>query len=300
MIYTSSGVGSAWRWLRWWPAATAVAAVALGGLLLLTLVACGAGTGRLSGDPDADDVAGAAGLGGAPAATGSSGAGPADVGPTGSDGNSGSNGSGGHSGNGAGEGDGGASNDPGGNGGNGGSSENGGNGGSGDGTGVEVTAAAEDCVGYDPANLTLHQQGDTWLLRDGNHAIKIFANRADAEDGVKVARNWTRICYIGRGNDRPDRHRYIVTYFQGPSGLPFGLAPRFDCVAYDPATLAVAVQDGDGRALRAGGVPLLVLASAADAERARLVAAGNSRLCVIGRGNGMPDPARYQLEHWRQ
>jgi hypothetical protein len=288
MIYTSSGVGSVWRWLRWWPAATAVVAVALGGLLLLALVACGSGTGRLSGHPDADDVAGAAGLGGAPVATGSSDAGPADGGPAGS-----SSGSGGHSGNG----DGGAANDPGGNGGNGGSSGNGGNG---DGTGAEVTAAAEDCVGYDPANLTLHQQGDTWLMRDGNHAIKIFANRADAEDGVKVARNWTRICYIGRGNDHPDRHRYIVTYFQGPSGLPFGLAPRFDCVAYDPATLAVAGQEGDGWALRSGGVPLLALASAADAERTRLVAADNSRLCFIGRGNGMPDPARYQLEHWRQ
>ncbi|WFE27241.1 hypothetical protein O7623_29050 [Solwaraspora sp. WMMD791] len=277
MIYTSSGVGSARRWIRWWPAATAVAAVALGGLLLLALVACGSGTGRLSGHPDADDAAGSAGLGGAPAATGSSGAGPADGGPAGSGGDHGD--------------DGGAEHDPGG---------SGGNGGNGDDTGVEVTAAAEDCVGYDPANLTIQQQGDAWLMRDGNHAIKNFATKADAEDGVKVARNWTRICYIGRGNDRPDRHRYIVTYFQGPSGLPFGLAPRFDCIPYDPVELAVHGPDGGGWELRAAATPLLVLASAADAERARLVAGGNRQLCVIGQGNGMPDPARYQLEHWRQ
>ncbi|MFY1695268.1 hypothetical protein [Solwaraspora sp. WMMA2101] len=268
MIYTSSGVGSARRWIRWWPAATAVTAVALGGLLLLALVACGSGTGRLSGHPDAADATGSAGLGGAPAATGSSGE-P----QTGDD-------------------DGGAEHDPGGSGGD--SSGDGGDG------GPEVTAAAEDCVGYDPANLTIQQQGDAWLMRDGNHAIKNFATKVDAEDGVKVARNWTRICYIGRGNDRPDRHRYIITYFQDPSGLPFGPAPHFDCIPYDPAELAVHGPDGDGWGLRAAATPLLFLASAADAERARLVASGNRQLCVIGQGNGMPDPARYQLEHWRQ
>lgn len=35
-----------------------------------------------------------------------------------------------------------------------------GEGDAGDGTGPEVTAAAEGCVGYDPANLTIEQSGD--------------------------------------------------------------------------------------------------------------------------------------------
>ncbi|WP_326555005.1 hypothetical protein [Micromonospora sp. NBC_01813] len=265
MIYTTSGVGSVRRWIRGWPAATAVAVVALSGLLLLALVACGAGTGRLSGPSDADEVTGSAGLGGAPATTETSGTGPADGGHTGSGGNGGGD-----------SGNDGAEPEP------------------------EVTPAAEDCVGYDPANLSVTQQGDAWLMRDGNHAIKLFATSLDAQDGVKVARNWTQICYIGRGNERADRRRYIVTYFQGPSGLPLGLAPSFDCTAYDPAELAVHEPDGDGWSLRAGQTSLLVLDDAADAERARLVAAGNTRLCLIGRDNDEPDPARYQLEYWRQ
>lgn len=292
MIYTTSGVGSARRSILRWSAATGVVVVALSGLLLLALVACGAATGRLSGHSDTDEVTGSAGLGGAPATTETSGTGPADGGHTGSgddDGDSGDNG---------GDNDGGANSPDG-------SGSNSGNGGGdsgndGDGTGPEVTVAAEDCVGYDPANLSVTQQGDAWLMRDGNHAIKIFATSLDAQDGVKVARNWTKICYIGRGNERADRHRYIVTYFQSPSGLPLGLAPNFDCTAYDPATLSVDGPAADGWSLRAGQTSLLVLDASADAERARLVAAGNTRLCLIGRDNDKPDPARHQLEYWRQ
>ncbi|MFV2020480.1 hypothetical protein [Micromonospora sp. LOL_023] len=286
MIYTTSGVGSARRWMRHWPAATAVVVVALSGLLLLALVACGAATGRLSGQSDAGGVPGSAGLGGAPATTETSGTGPADGGHTGSGGDDNDSGNGGDD-------DGGATGPDG----------NGGGDGN-DGAAIEpepeVTAAAEDCVGYDPANLSVTQQSDAWLMRDGSHAIKLFATSLDAQDGVKVARNWTQLCYIGRGNERADRHRYIVTYFQSPSGLPLGLAPQYDCTAYDPAALTVNGPAADGWSLRAGQTSLLVLDDAADAERARLVAVGNTRLCLIGRDNDKPDPARHQLKYWRQ
>ncbi|MDG4767299.1 hypothetical protein O7632_24870 [Solwaraspora sp. WMMD406] len=294
MIYTTSGVGPARRWTQLWPAATAGAVAALIGLLLLALVGCGPAAGGFGGDPDADAVTGSAGLGGVPGGVG--GLGPGDGGQSASGDGDGTGD----------EADGDAANEPDGNSGNGnsgdGSDDGGGSGDAGDGGGPEpeVTPAAEDCVTYDPANLTIEEYGDAWRMRDGGHAIKVFATKADAEDGVKVARNWTTLCFIGRGNDRADRYRYIVTYFTNPSGLPLGLAPRFDCITYDPTTLAVYGPDGDGWGLRAGATPLLFLASAADAARARIVAAGNTRLCVIGHGNDQPDPSRFQLEHWRQ
>jgi hypothetical protein len=170
-----------------------------------------------------------------------------------------------------------------------------------------VEAASEDCVSYNPANLTVTASGDAWLLRDGNHAMKLFDTQTDAEDGRRVAHNWTRMCFIGRDNEKTDRYRYIVTYWKNPSGLPIGPAPTFDCITYDPVTLTIysgpahpANPEQDDWALYSGSTPLLFLASEPDALRAKLVAAENTRLCVIGHGNDRPDPARYRMHYWRQ
>ena len=170
-----------------------------------------------------------------------------------------------------------------------------------------VEPAAEDCVSYNPANLTVTASGDAWVLRDGSHSMKLFDTQTDAEDGKKVARNWTKLCFIGRGNTMADRYRYIITYWKSPSGLPLGPAPTFDCISYNPATLAIysgtphpADPSQDDWALYSGGTPLLFLASEPDALRAKLVAAANTRLCLIGHGNDRPDPARYIMEVWRQ
>jgi hypothetical protein len=174
--------------------------------------------------------------------------------------------------------------------------------------GVPAEPAPEDCVSYNPSNLTVvASAGGTWTLRDGSHAMKVLATKSDADAAKAVARLWTQLCFIGRGNDRDDRYRYIITYWKSPSGLPPQLAPALDCIAYDPSKLSVyygsphpADPDQDDYALYAGPTPLLFLATEADALRAQLVAATYARLCVIGHGNPLPDPAHYYLHAWRQ
>jgi hypothetical protein len=170
-----------------------------------------------------------------------------------------------------------------------------------------VEPSPEDCVSYDPANLTIIADGDAWLLRDGGHRIKVFDTFGDAEDAKRVARNWRQWCYIGRSNSGPDRYRNMVNYFKEPSGLPFGAAPStLDCVTYDPDDLDIyhgpghpANPDEDDWALFSGGIPLLFLATEPDALRAKDVASGFTRLCHIGAGNDRPDPYRYSIEWWR-
>jgi hypothetical protein len=166
---------------------------------------------------------------------------------------------------------------------------------------VPVEPSPEDCVSYDPAILQVQNLGETgWRMISGNHAMALYDTYGDAADAIKVARQFTRSCFIGRSNTRPDRYAYIVRYWKNPSGLPLGEAPTFDCVTYDPAKLKVK-KDGDlGWRLLGGDDPLLLLSSAPDAERARLVASANSKLCFIGRGNDRPDPDRYITEYWRQ
>lgn len=168
--------------------------------------------------------------------------------------------------------------------------------------------AREDCIRYNPANLTVVASGDAWLLRDGNQAMKIFDTAADAEDARRVARNWRQLCFIGRGSTGPDRYRYIINYFTQASGLPVGPAPAtINCISYDPADLQL--HEGPSHpaepdhprywSLYSGPTPLLALANHADALRAEIVASGYTRVCFIGAGNDRPDPYRYQMEWWR-
>jgi hypothetical protein len=216
----------------------------------------------------------------------------------GNPGNGGGNGdhaAGGNNGN-SGDGDHGEGGQPPGPDGNGGNDGNDGNDGGGE---AVVEPSPKDCVSYHPANLAVKSAGGTgWLMIDGGHSMALFDTKADAEDGVKVARNYTRSCFIGRGNQRPDRERYIVRYWEKPSGLPLGLAPKLDCVSYHPANLTVEKYGEAGWRLVDGEHAMLLLDTQADAERAKLVASAKSRLCFIGRGNDRPDRYRYIVEFW--
>jgi hypothetical protein len=136
--------------------------------------------------------------------------------------------------------------------------------------------------------------------------LELFDTKSDADNALKVARNWKQNCFIGRDNDKPDRYRYIINYFATPSGLPLGLAPTLDCVTYNPAQLALysgvahpADPNQDEWALYSGPIPLLFLASEPDALRAKIVAEAHTKRCLIGHGNDRPDPARYLMYHWQ-
>ena len=72
------------------------------------------------------------------------------------------------------------------------------------------------CVPYDPAGLSINERGSgVWDLERGDGAIfKVFANKEDAEAGLAVARDHLQLCYIGKGNTRPNRERYIMEYWK--------------------------------------------------------------------------------------
>lgn len=164
----------------------------------------------------------------------------------------------------------------------------------------DVEPAPEDCVSYNPANLTIHDIGaDGWQMRDGGHAMALFDTQADAEDAVKVARNHTQSCFIGRDNHRPNRDRYIVQYWKGTSGLPLGPAPTLDCIGYDPADVHVESAGADGWRVVSEDKWLVLLDTQQDAERAKHVAASVTNLCFIGRDNHRPNRYRYITEFWR-
>lgn len=72
-----------------------------------------------------------------------------------------------------------------------------------------------DCIPYQPANvkaLDLDAQG--WRIHEGDHWMLIAHDMNDALAMLQVVERYSRMCFIGRNNTRPNRKDYIMTYFE--------------------------------------------------------------------------------------
>lgn len=60
--------------------------------------------------------------------------------------------------------------------------------------------AGEDCVSFDPSNLSVRTSGNQWLLVDGNHSLFAFPNEAEAEQARNIIQKhgFTKSCFVGR------------------------------------------------------------------------------------------------------
>lgn len=145
---------------------------------------------------------------------------------------------------------------------------------------------AEDCISYNPATLTIVNEGaGGWLLTDGSSRMQTFASQADAQLGLQVARLYTQQCYIGRGNTRPDRSRYIFLYWKGSSGLS-GTLPTNDCIPYERDSLSIANEGADGWVLTSSTSRIKMFDNQVDAQAGLDLLRSYDRVCYIGRGTG--------------
>ncbi len=81
------------------------------------------------------------------------------------------------------------------------------------GTGLPGTAPSPDCIPYDPHNLTINQISVGYQLVSGNSALLLLDNPTDAANAKVLAASYSRQCFIGRGNSRPNRLDYIMEYW---------------------------------------------------------------------------------------
>jgi hypothetical protein len=60
----------------------------------------------------------------------------------------------------------------------------------------------EDCISFNPATLSIRQEGSQYLLTDGASRMFMFPNRTEAEQTVAMIRKYgfTKTCYVGRPN----------------------------------------------------------------------------------------------------
>ena len=58
----------------------------------------------------------------------------------------------------------------------------------------------EDCVSFNPKNLTIKAKNGKFFLVDGSHSLKVFPNRKEAAAAKRIIQKYgfTKSCYVGR------------------------------------------------------------------------------------------------------
>jgi hypothetical protein len=77
-----------------------------------------------------------------------------------------------------------------------------------------ASVPGEDCISYSPAAVGVFDRGAIgWRMEAGSMWMQLFDNQADANRGVMTGKAFSKQCFIGRNNSRPDRKAYIVEYW---------------------------------------------------------------------------------------
>jgi len=72
-----------------------------------------------------------------------------------------------------------------------------------------------DAIAYHPMNVVAEDlNAGGWRIRDGNNWMLLADDMDDALAILAVVERYTRMCFIGRDNTRPDRKNYIMTYWE--------------------------------------------------------------------------------------
>jgi len=156
-----------------------------------------------------------------------------------------------------------------------------------------------DELRYNPGTLRIVDEGARgWLLTDGFSRMKMFDNKEDARNGLRVARRYTRHGFIGRDNPRPNRIDYITEYWTGNSGLPHEPLTKTDCISYNANDVVAEDLDADGWRLRDGAHWMRLADDMNDALAVLRLIERHGRMCFIGRGNHRPNRKHYIMTYW--
>jgi hypothetical protein len=72
-----------------------------------------------------------------------------------------------------------------------------------------------DGIPYKPTNVVAEDlDAEGWRLKEGNHWMLLAHDMNDALAVLRIVERHTRMCFIGRDNQRPNRKSYIMTYWE--------------------------------------------------------------------------------------
>ncbi len=168
-----------------------------------------------------------------------------------------------------------------------GNSSGGSSGGSGGSSGGSSWPNPEDCITYNPDNVTVVYQSGVFSVNDGGTVIMRLNGQQGSDTGAKglaLAQRYHRHCFIGRQNSRPDRATYTFDYWRDASGrTPSIPGQDDDCSDYNRGNLTVEdMGDGNGWRVKDHDHVLQLFDNGDDARNGKLVLSKYRTICSIG------------------
>lgn len=142
-------------------------------------------------------------------------------------------------------------------------------------------ALQEDCIGLNPAKVSLSQINNSWKIVEGSHWLFDFGSKRDeARQAERVLRHYRmdKSCFVGR--PQPS-----LTYLLAGDRAPRGPMPGEDCIGFNLDN--VAVIEANGRWKLADGSHWLFDFGSNKVEAGQALAVlrkhGFSHACYVGR-----------------
>lgn len=153
------------------------------------------------------------------------------------------------------------------------------------------TAVVEDCVSYDPVRVERNYAAGVHAIwyTEGQELVRVYGGPSDPDGdaALRVAKGFSMICYIGRGNSNPD---HVFEYWRGRTGASLPRPSEHSVVSYDPTLLRVENTAAFGWRVTTGlGVDLQHFATEEEANRGLAVMATATELCKVDSVVPSPD-----------
>jgi hypothetical protein len=160
-----------------------------------------------------------------------------------------------------------------------------GGGGGGGGGGSGAWPSPEDCISYNANTLTLGYEAGVWVVRSGTtEVVRVYGGPSDpnGDHALAVAKRYTKVCFIGRGNTREGREEYIFEYWRDPSGINTTLPDAEEaCSSYDRTNIIVDDAGDDAWRVRDDDHVLQMFDTEQDATNGKLVLEKYDQICFV-------------------
>ena len=95
----------------------------------------------------------------------------------------------------------------------------------------------EDCVPFNPANVSIRQSGTLWLVVDGSHSLFSAPNYSEAYSIYRIIKYYSlnRSCFVGRPNPS-------FQYMLRGTFSPVGAMAGEDVIPFDPTRLYITAE----------------------------------------------------------
>lgn len=145
----------------------------------------------------------------------------------------------------------------------------------------------EDCISYNPNNLTKNYAAGFYVIFDGTkQVIRVPGGPGESvgDQALALAKRYRKHCFLGRNNTREEKNSYIFDYWLDSTGSTPSI-PDENCNNYNKNNLTVEdMGSGHGWRVKDHDNVLHLFDKESDARNGKLVIGKYSHICVVGNG----------------